>query len=713
MKKITSVLLIVLSLLMIASALTVGAGASSAYQTYTYSIGGTALYSPDAYSAAKAIGYVEMGLDKNMNNPTDLFVDDEEKVYIADAGNNRILVLDRYYKFEFEISKVINSQGNPDSLEGPQGVFVTDEFIWVCDTNKDRLVCFTREGEFVRTLDKPETDLVEGVYKPEAVAVDQYGRIYVVSKSSGGGIIVMDNDGSFVSIIGSQAVTMSAWEIIWRRFQTDEQKEYTATKVSPEYEDITITEEGFVYVTITTIAESSVRSAIRGKSKSGKYMPVKLLNPSGDEIMRRNGFWPPAGEIDFSTASDAAYSGTSKITEVAVGPEKTWSIIDAKRNKIYTYDFNGNLLFAFGDKGSMLGSISTISSLAYQDDTLLVLDKGGTCSLVVYERTEYGDLLLQAIAAENSLDYNYAIQCWEKVLQRNQNFDAAYVGIGNALYRSGDYEEALKYYEIAYETSNWSNSYQEVRKEWMSTWFLLIILIIVAVIVLVLKFFAFAAKVNKRVSTDGKARKTFAQELIYGFYVIFHPFDGFYDLKHEHRGSVRASLVFIVLTVVVFFYQSVGQGYVLNPTGKFSTIFAQAISVLVPLFLFVLANWCLTTLFEGEGSFKDILIACSYSLLPLILLIAPATLCSNWVTNNEAAIVEMVGTVALIWVGFLLFFGTMVTHDYSLGKNVITILGTIVAMACIVFIVLLFSMLLAKLVGLVTNIITEIQYRYT
>jgi len=714
MKKITSVLLIVLSLVMIASALTVGASASSAYQTYTYSIGGEALYSPDAYSASKAVGYTEMGLETNLNNPTDLFVDGEQKVYIADAGNNRVIILDRYYKVEFEISTFINAQGNPDSLESPQGVFVTDEFIWVCDTNKYRLVCFTREGEFVRTLGQPETDLVEGVYKPEAMAIDQYGRIYVVSKASGGGIIVMDNDGEFVGIIGSQAVTMSAWEIIWRRFQTEEQKQYTQTKISPEYEDITITEEGFVYVTITTIADGSVSSAIRSKTKNGKYLPVKLLNPSGDEIMRRNGFWPPAGEIDFSSgAKGAAYSGPSKITEVAVGPEKTWSIIDSQRNKIYTYDFNGNLLFAFGDKGSMLGSISTISSLAYQDDTLLVLDKGGTCSLVVYERTEYGDLLLQAIAAENSLDYSYAIKCWEKVLQRNQNFDAAYVGIGNALYRSGDYAEALEYYEIAYETSNWSNSYQEVRKEWMSTWFIPILLIIIAVIVLVLKFFGFAAKVNKRVSTDGKARKTFGQELIYGFYVIFHPFDGFYDLKHEHRGSLRASLVFIVLTIVTFFYQSIGQGYVMNPTGRFSTIFAQAISVLVPFFLFVLANWCLTTLFEGEGSFKDIMIACSYSLLPLIMLIIPATLCSNWVTTNEAAIVEMVGTIAFIWVGLLLFFGTMVTHDYSMAKNLITILGTILAMACIVFIVLLFSMLLSKLVGLVTNVITEIQYRFT
>ena len=712
MKRITSVLLIVLTLVMVASAMTVGAGASSAYQTYTYSIGGEALYSPDAYSAIKSVDYTQMGLELNFNNPGDMVTDKDEKVYIADTGNNRIVVLSRYYEYLFEISTFVNTQGNNDALAAPQGVFVDDESIWVCDTDKNRIVRFTLDGEFVTILDAPESQLFENddVYKPVAMAIDQYGRIYVVSSTTYQGIIVMNSLGEFVGFIGAQAVTISAWDIIWRRFQTDEQKKLSQSYVSTEFNNITITPDGFIYVTTSSIAESSVRSAIRGKSKSGQYMPVKLLNPAGDEIMRRNGFWPPAGEIDFSTSSRDTYSGTSTVTDVAVGPEKTWTIIDSKRNKIYTYDFNGNLLFAFGDKGSMLGSISNIEAVTYQNDTMLVLDKGSNC-IVVYERTEYGDMLLEAIAAENSLDYDYAISCWEGVLQRNSNFDAAYVGIGNALYRSGEYEESLEYYETAYDTSNWSNSYVEVRKEWMSTWFIPIVILIIVAIVLVIKFFAWTAKVNKRVSTDGKARKTFGQELIYGFYIIFHPFDGFYDLKHEHRGSIRASLVFIVLTVLTFFYQSIGRGYVLNPTGAYSTIMAQAISVLVPLFLFVLANWCLTTLFEGEGSFKDIFIASSYCLLPLIMLNIPATLFSNWVTSTEASLITMVSTIAFIWCFALLFFGTMVTHDYSMGKNVITILGTVVAMACIVFIVLLFSMLLSKLVSLVTNIVTELQYR--
>ena len=53
----------------------------------------------------------------------------------------------------------------------------------------------------------------------------------------------------------------------------------------------------------------------------------------------------------------------------------------------------------------------------------------------------------------------------------------------------------------------------------------------------------------------------------------------------------------------------------------------------------------------------------------------------------------------------------MVIHDYSIGKNILTCLGTIVGMAFIMFLAILFTTLLAKVVSFFTNIVDEIMFR--
>ncbi len=714
------ILCLAFAVMMVVATFAIPTGASSAYKTYVYDIHGMPLDSPDAYTALKAVDSDDMGLETPIANPGDLITDQAMNVYIADSGNNRIVVLDRYYKVKFTISTFSNDQGVPDQLVDPQGVFVSeanekyDKLIWVCDTGSNRIVVFDEFGNFFKIIEQPESSLFDddAVYRPVAMAVDAYNRLYVVSSTTYQGVIVMTDDGEFTGFIGAQAVAISAWDIIWRRFQTDEQREQQESLISTEFNNIALNrDKGLVYVTTSTIEEGNVDGAIKGGGKDGTYSPVKLLNANGTEIMRRNGFWMPAGEIDYvnMSADPDDIKGVSRIIDAAVGPEDTWSIIDEKRNRIYTYDFNGNLLFAFGDKGTMLGNLASIEAISYQGTNMLILDKTNN-NVTVFQRTEYGNILLQAIAAESTQDFDLAISLWTDVLKRNSNFDSAYVGIGQAMYRNKDYANALTYFESAYDTGNWSSSYAEIRKEWMSTYFLLLLAIIVAVIVGVLFFFRLMNKINKKAALSGK-KKTFGQEIAYGFYVIFHPFDGFWDLKHEKRGSVRGAVFFILLAIVTFYYQAIGQGYLLNQFDYVASVWEQVIGVLVPLLLFVLSNWCLTTLFEGEGSFKDVFIAASYSLVPLPLLIIPATIYSNFCIATETDIIGFIGTLAFIWLFLLIFFGTMVTHDYSMGKNIITIAGTIIAMVFIMFIAVLFTTLIGKIVSLVTNIVTEIQYR--
>ena len=744
MKKTISILSIVFVVVML---LALPVNAASPYYTYTYSVSGTSLRSPDAYTPDREVDCAYMGLtDLNKlaelypglteaelqkkaelkTSFTDLEVDEDENVYIVDRDNNRVIVLDPYYKVKFIIDEFKSTSGNIDTLSSPEGVFITetkivngvtiDPSVYVCDTGNQRILVFDINGNYVKTIEKPKSDLIDAnyIYMPTSVAVDRYDRLYVVDRNSQGGIVVMTDEGEFTGYIGAQKTTLSLWDRIWRRFQTEEQREQTESEIVPPYNNIALAGD-FVYVTISLDDESLQASAITSKSKSGDYAPVKMLNAAGSELMRRNGFYPPSGEVDFSnamTSQDTAASGPSKIVDVAVGPESTWSIIDSKRSKVFTYDFDGNLLFAFGDTGSLLGNITrgSLNAVTYQGTALLLLDGSVKGSFTVYQRTEYGDVLMQAIENQNERRYDAAIKDWQEVLKRNSNFDAAYIGIGNALYRDHKYTEAVEQYKSAYDTENYSLAYKELRQQWISSYLWTLPIIVFVICFALSKFFKYANKVNKAAATSG-TKRTYVQELLFGFHLMLHPFDGFWDLKHEKRGSVRAGTTYLVATILVFYYQSVGAGYVSNPQENYISFIGALTSLCVPLGLWMIANWCLTTLFDGEGSFKDIYIATTYSLLPLILVIVPTTLASNFVVDSELKMISFITTLGFVWLGMLIFFGTMVTHDYSIGKNVITTLGTLMGMICIMFIAILFSTLLGKLVAFVTNIVTELRYR--
>lgn len=701
MKKSIKILLVTMALLFV---LPVAVSAAAPYTTYTYSSTGFVLYSPDVYVPDEVVDANYIGPGRNgstitIEDPRDLEVDEDGNVYIVDGTQNAIFVLDRYYRNKFTINSFVNEQGVPDTFSGVSGVFVTSDFIYACDSENSRIVIFDRDGNFVKTVGQPESSLIEddAIYRPVAVAVDEYGRMFVVSSTTYEGIIVMGDNEEFYGYIGAQRVSLSPWEAFWRNLGVNDEE----TMVSTEYNNITIDEDNFLYVTASSPDEDAEQSSV---------VPVKKLNVSGTDIMRRNGFFDPIGEVKVSTDATSTIKGASVIIDAAVGPEGTWSIIDEKRSKVFTYDSDGNLLFAFGDSGNQTGSIADIEAVVYQDDKMLLLDKGNN-SFTVYRRTEYGDILINALKNQNERNNEAEISDWEEILKRNNNFDVAYVGIASALYQQGDYEEAMEYYRAAYDVSGYSDSYGEIRKEWISNFFLIIPVVVIVIAVLVVKFFGYAAKRNRIVALK-VGQKNIREELLYGFHVIFHPFDGFWDLKHEKRGSVRSAFVILVITVLAFFYQTVGTGYIFGgEDADTANIFMTLLSVVVPLLLWVIANWCLTTLFDGEGSFSDVFVASCYALLPLPLLIIPSTLLSNVLVAEEGTFITMINTVAFLWAGILLFFGMMITHDYSFGKSVVITVVTIVGMIFIMFIAVLFSTLITRMVSFVLSIVNEVQYR--
>ena len=300
------------------------------YSTYTYSINGDVLESPDAYVPDAIVDSEYIGLDEDslIDALADVEVDDKNNVYLVETTQNRVIVLDRYYKLKYQITEFVNEQMIPDKFNNPQGVFVSSEYIYVCDAGNARIVMFDLDGNYVKTVLAPESNLFDegDIYTPVAVAVDDYGRMFVVSSTTNQGIIVMGDDGEFFGFIGAQKVTYNAIDLIWNTY-FKKNAEGLVKYVPTEYNNITIDEKNFIYVTISSIDPADQQSAITSKSKSGDYAPVKKLNASGTDVMRRNGFYPPSGEVKVSDEEGYGNTNPSKIIDVAVGPEGTSSLM--------------------------------------------------------------------------------------------------------------------------------------------------------------------------------------------------------------------------------------------------------------------------------------------------------------------------------------------------------------------------------------------------
>lgn len=217
---------------------------------------------------------------------------------------------------------------------------------------------------------------------------------------------------------------------------------------------------------------------------------------------------------------------------------------------------------------------------------------------------------------------------------------------------------------------------------------------------------------NRDIRADGRR---IAGGLRYSLYLIFHPFKGFWDLKHERRGNLGSALCILAAVTLAFVMRSQLTGFLINENDPAaSNIFYQMTSVLLPFFLWCAANWCITTLVDGEGFFIDILITSCYALVPLVLFNIPMVLLSQVVTQAEVAFYNLLDVVSILWAVLLMLVGLMTTHQFSMSKTILTVVIALVGMAVMLFLFILFFSLIQNIVNFMRLVGTEVQmHRYT
>ena len=683
MNKLKMGMLFLLLLAVLCGTMTVSA-AEAPYETYVFAYDSSVQITPNAYLPAEKIAAFGETL---LKNPSDMVVDEERGlIAIADTGNNRIVLLNRNFEVTGTIGPFALPNGTEDTFDSPSGVFITEEdWLVVADTNHGRLVVFDKDNRYLRTIDGPPAQVLPENFKynPISVAVNAAGQFYVVSKNSNMGVMALDGDGGFQGFIGAQRVASNAAQLLWRAFMTEEQLARSVQFVPVEYSSLTIDHKGFVYVTCSSIDRFELYNTIHSRSMDSTYAPVKKINPAGTDVLRRNGFFPPAGDINFSPYDGDEAVGPSQISKVILLDNGMYMLLDSYGNKLFTYDSSGNLLFAFGGKGEALGLFSRLSAAAAWGDELLALD-AETGAITVFRKTAYGTLLDEVIGYQENREYDKAQGLWNELLGENNNFDLAYLGVGKALMEKGDLTGAMKYFELINNKLYYSKAYGLYRQEILQRWGLWILLGVLILILLAVWVFRKIAVHNQK-TLASPAGGRLRDALLLGFYVIFHPFNGYWALAAAASGFLSGDEE-----------ASVGSG-VLN--------------LLAPLLLWCIANTCFTSLMDGKGSFRDVYVAVGTSTLPVTLLVLPCTVVSHFLILEELPILAMVTNVAYIWMAALIFFSMITVHDYTLGKNVLVSILTVLGMAFILFLLFIFVSLIGRMISLVSAVGTELSLR--
>lgn len=200
--------------------------------------------------------------------------------------------------------------------------------------------------------------------------------------------------------------------------------------------------------------------------------------------------------------------------------------------------------------------------------------------------------------------------------------------------------------------------------------------------------------------------------LRYPLYVCLHPFKGFWDVKYEGKGKLNIALFILFLLTIVVILKRQFAGFVVNFSNPNElNSLDELMFIVVPFFVWCVANWSITTLMDGEGKFKEIIIVTAYALVPMVIIHIFTTIVSQFITGEEAAFYFFFDSLAILWFIFLLFVGIMTIHQYTVAKTFATFFLSLVVMGIIAFLGLLCFSLVQQIYSFVETIYMEIVYR--
>jgi len=208
--------------------------------------------------------------------------------------------------------------------------------------------------------------------------------------------------------------------------------------------------------------------------------------------------------------------------------------------------------------------------------------------------------------------------------------------------------------------------------------------------------------------------KTTFKRMGYAFYILFHPFDGFFDLKNDpKRRSVSAGIMWFVVYALVDLIRFQSLGYLFADRGAQLelNVPVHLATALLPFILWAVANWCFSSLMDGDGKLSDVFLVTAFATLPITLCNLIQIPLSHFLSSAEGSIFTFIGSLGMVWGYLYVFLAMIIVHQYSVAKGLGTTVLTIVGMAVIAFVAILIFFLLQQVTSFFMEIGTEVIFR--
>lgn len=653
--------------LMLQHPISASANQATSY-TYTADENGYWVRTQDAYLPDKTV--TELGL----SSPEDLFIDEDNILYIADTGNRRII------KYDIDSGKVVDELESSE-FTAPRGVYVTENGdIYVADSGSKAVLIFDRNFELIGKLTRPDSPIFADTnYEPKRVAVDGGGNVYLIGEGVYNGVIQLAKTGEFLGYFAVNDADLTLGQRVQQLLFTREQLANLIDINPTVFTNVFVDRSGIVY------------TATSGTHRNG----MKKHSTNGGNMFKTD-VWSYDSLTDLYVDADGLiYTCSSE-------------------GYIDIYSKNGEEIFSFGSYVTTVdisGLFTSLPSIAVDVNGNIWAVDGTKGYLQSFKPTEYAQMVYTAMSLYEEGRYDEAMDKWNEVLKLNQMSVLAHNGVGKAYLHAEEYEASLEHFKVANNKDFFSQAFWEVRNKWLQRWLGPILGVVIGLLVLRKAVQVIDRKKGghlaavKRKAGERVSRLPVLKDIIYAMKTPRHPMDCYYEIRKHRQGSILSATVIYALFFLDFMAFKTLKGFIYQTVKvEDMDIGSIVLGFFVLLGLFIICNYLVTSINDGDGTFKQIYMIPAYGLMPAMISLLIVTLVSYVLTYNESFLLTIVLIIGITWSVITIFVGLQTVHDYTFGETVKSIILTVVFMMIVAIIGIILSIMCDSLCSFLTSV---------